>query len=72
MGALTLEVLDLRASSGIAVSPAGDALPAATQSASVVARWTLKREGQADATGFTMLVLEPQRGGWRIVRDASF
>jgi peptidoglycan/xylan/chitin deacetylase (PgdA/CDA1 family)/ketosteroid isomerase-like protein len=72
MGALTLEVLDLQTSSGIAVSPGGDALPAATQSASVVARWTLKRAGRADATGFTMLVLEPQPGGWRIVRDASF
>jgi peptidoglycan/xylan/chitin deacetylase (PgdA/CDA1 family) len=72
MGALTLEVLDLQTSSGTAVSPAGDALPAASQTATVVARWTLKREGQPDATGFTMLVFEPQRGSWRIVRDCSF
>jgi uncharacterized protein (TIGR02246 family) len=72
MGALTLEVLDLQGSNGIAVAPAGDALPAAAQTVTVVARWTLKRAEQKDATGFTMLVLEPQRGGWRIVRDSSF
>lgn len=72
MGALTLDVLDVRGSSGIAVSAVGDALPAAIQSVSVVARWTLKGDGRKDATGFTMLVLAPQPAGWRIVRDASF
>jgi uncharacterized protein (TIGR02246 family) len=72
MGALTLEVLDLHPSSGMAFSPGGEALPAAQQAVTVIARWTLKREGQPEATGFTMLVLEPQRGSWRIVRDSSF
>jgi hypothetical protein len=39
--------------------------------ATVVARWSLHREGQDDASGHTMLVLQRGSDGWRIVQDAS-
>ena len=71
MGALALEVLEMRTAWGTEVSLLGDAVPSRVHSVSVVARWTLRRAGQPDATGLTLVVLRPRRGGWEIVQDAS-
>ncbi|MEO8277396.1 MAG: nuclear transport factor 2 family protein [Thermoanaerobaculia bacterium] len=59
MGALTLEVLELRAAGSDAAT------------ASLVARWTLRFAEKPPASGLTLLVFERQKGGWRIVQDAS-
>ncbi len=71
MGTLTLDVLDMRTAWGTEVSLLGDAVPSRIHSVSVVARWTLRRAGQADASGLTLIVLRPRRDGWEIVQDAS-
>jgi uncharacterized protein (TIGR02246 family) len=71
MGTLALEVLEARPHWGTEVSLLGDAVPGRVQSVSVVARWTIRREGQPDATGLTLIVLRPRGGGWEIVQDAS-
>jgi hypothetical protein len=49
----------------------GDAVPGRIHSVSVVARWTIRRTGQPDATGLTLVVLRPRGNGWEIVQDAS-
>jgi hypothetical protein len=71
MGALALEVVEMRTAWGTEVSLLGDAVPSRIHSVSVVARWTLRRAGQPDASGLTLVVLRPRRGGWEIVQDAS-
>jgi peptidoglycan/xylan/chitin deacetylase (PgdA/CDA1 family)/ketosteroid isomerase-like protein len=71
MGALTLDVVEMRTAWGTEISMLGDAVPSRVHSVTVVARWTLKRAGQAAATGFTMIVLRPHGDGWEIVEDAS-
>jgi uncharacterized protein (TIGR02246 family) len=71
MGALTLEVAELRDLWGPEVTPLGDATPGNIHAASVVARWTLRRPGAPDASGHTLLVLQRALGAWRIVHDAS-
>ncbi|HXY41125.1 MAG TPA: polysaccharide deacetylase family protein [Vicinamibacteria bacterium] len=71
LGALTLEIQEMRAAWGTEVSLLGDAVPGRVQSMSVVARWTLKRPSQPDASGLTLLVLQPRGGRWEIVQDAS-
>ena len=71
MGALAFEVVEVRDLWGQEVTPLGDATPGNVHSASVVARWTLRRPGQPDATGHTLLVLRRALGAWRIVHDAS-
>jgi peptidoglycan/xylan/chitin deacetylase (PgdA/CDA1 family) len=71
MGALTLELLELREVWGPEVTPLGDATPGAVHGARVVARWSLRREGQPDAGGHTLLFLERRGGEWRITHDAS-
>jgi peptidoglycan-N-acetylglucosamine deacetylase len=71
MGTLTLDVLEMRTAWGIEVSLLDDAVPGRVQSVSVVARWTLRRAGQPDATGLTLIVLRPRGEGWEIVQDAS-
>jgi len=71
MGALTLEVQEMRPAWGTEVSLLGDAVPGRVQSMGIVARWTLKRESQPDASGLTLLVLRPRGEGWEIVQDAS-
>ena len=71
MGKLALEVVELRPIWGPEVTPLGDATPGAIHSATVVARWSLQREGQAEASGHTLLVLQRGVDGWRIVQDAS-
>jgi uncharacterized protein (TIGR02246 family) len=71
MGTLTLDLLELRTAWGTEVSLLGDAVPSRVQSVSVVARWTLKRPGQDDASGLTLIVLRPRAGSWEIVQDAS-
>jgi peptidoglycan-N-acetylglucosamine deacetylase len=71
MGALTLEPLDVREAWGNEVSPFGDALPSRTHAVTIAARWTLRREGENDSTGLTLLVLQRRAGKWVIVQDAS-
>ena len=71
MGALTLDVVEMRTAWGTEVSLLGDAVPSRVHSVSVVGRWTLKRAGQPDATGLTLIVLRPHGDGWEIVEDAS-
>ena len=71
MGALTLDVQEARPAWGVEVSLLGDAVPGRVQTVSVVARWTIRRDGQPDASGLTLLVLRPRRDGWEIVQDAS-
>jgi uncharacterized protein (TIGR02246 family) len=71
MGALTLDVVEMRLAWGTEVSLLGDAVPSRVHSVSVVARWTLKRPGGDDASGLTLIVLRPRAGGWEIVQDAS-
>ena len=71
MGALTLEVQEIRPAWGTEVSVFGDAVPGRVQSLGVVARWTIRRPGQPAASGFTLLVLRPSGDGWEIEQDAS-
>jgi hypothetical protein len=47
------------------------AVPSRVHSVSVVARWTLRRAGQPEATGLNLIVLRSRRDGWEIVQDAS-
>jgi uncharacterized protein (TIGR02246 family) len=56
MGALTLEILDVRASGS---------------GASVLARWKLVWPGKEDKSGLTLLYMEKRPDGWRVVHDAS-
>jgi peptidoglycan/xylan/chitin deacetylase (PgdA/CDA1 family)/ketosteroid isomerase-like protein len=71
MGTLSLDILDFRPTWGMEVTPLGDAVPGRIQGASVLARWTLTTSGAPPASGLTLLVLEPRKDGWLIVRDAS-
>jgi peptidoglycan-N-acetylglucosamine deacetylase len=71
MGTLKLEVQDMRPLWGPEVTALGDATPGAVHAATVVARWTLVREGQPDTTGLTALVLQRAGATWRIVQDTS-
>lgn len=72
MGALTLELVELRPLSGVEVTPQGDAVPGSVHGVSVAARWTLRYPKKQKASGLTLLVLRHERAGWRIVQDASF
>ncbi len=56
MGALTLEILDVRAHGA---------------GASVLARWKLVWPGKDEKSGLTLLYLEKRDDGWRILHDAS-
>ena len=71
MGTLTLDVVEMRTAWGTEVSMLGDAVPSRVHSVSVVGRWTLKRDGQPNATGLTLIVLRPRGDAWEIVQDAS-
>ena len=71
MGALALDVARDAHGVGHRGLALGDAVPSRVHSVSVVARWTLRRAGQPDATGLTLVVLRPRRDGWEIVQDAS-
>ncbi len=57
MGALTLEIEELRAANAT--------------SASVLARWTLTWPDKPKAEGLTLIVFFKTGNGWRIVQDAS-
>ncbi len=72
MGALTLEVIEMRPLSGVEVTPQGDAVPGSVHGLSVVARWTLRYPEKEPATGLTLLVLRRDGPAWHIVQDASF
>lgn len=77
MGALTLEVLEVRPGpvpvDALAAAP--DAGPAPTPVvATVVARWRLEYPADAERAtveGHTLLVLHRTGAGWRIAQDAS-
>jgi uncharacterized protein (TIGR02246 family) len=71
MGALTFDIVEIRDVWGPEITPLGDATPGAVQGASVVAKWTLRREGAPEASGHTLLVLHRAGNTWRIVHDAS-
>jgi uncharacterized protein (TIGR02246 family) len=71
MGKLTLEPLHVRDLWGPEVSALGDAEAGNVHSVSVVARWTLDRAGQPQATGHTLLVFRRDAGHWWLVEDAS-
>ena len=71
MGTLSFELVEIRLSAGMEGSVLGSARPAALQSVSVVARWSLAYPDKAAATGLTLLVLRPRGGGWEILQDAS-
>ena len=72
MGALTLEVLELRPAWGMEASVLGDAEPGDVHGASVVARWTLRFPEREPASGLTLIVFHRAAGGrWLIVQDAS-
>jgi ketosteroid isomerase-like protein len=71
MGTLRLEILELRDVWGPEVTPLGDATPGGVHGASVVARWSLQREGAPPSSGHTLIVLQRSGNTWRIVHDAS-
>jgi uncharacterized protein (TIGR02246 family) len=71
MGALRLEIDEIRPIWGIEVTSAGDAVPGRIQGASVAARWTLSYPDRPAATGRTLLVLRREGSRWLIVQDAS-
>ena len=71
MGALDFEIVEIRDVWGPEVTPLGDATPGAVHGASVVARWSLRRQGAAASSGLTLLVLQRSGNTWRIVHDAS-
>lgn len=70
-GQLSFELLEIRLSSGMEITPWGGARPARIQSASVAAHWILTLP-DSTARGLTLLVMRPRRdGAWEIVQDAS-
>jgi len=72
MGTLSFELIEIQLTAGMGAAVLGSARPAAIQGASVAARWTLSYPDREAATGSTLLVLRPRRGGaWEIVQDAS-
>jgi peptidoglycan/xylan/chitin deacetylase (PgdA/CDA1 family)/ketosteroid isomerase-like protein len=71
MGTLKLEVLDVAEVWGPEVTQLGDATPGAVHGARVLARWSLRREGQPESGGHTLLFLERRGAEWRITHDAS-
>jgi uncharacterized protein (TIGR02246 family) len=71
LGALSLEVTEMRLYSGLEDSPLGNAQPSRVHAASVAARWTLSYPDKEPATGLTLIVLQRRQGRWQIVQDAS-
>lgn len=74
MGRLTLDVEELRLTTGPEVSMLGDARPGDVHGARVVARWTLEYPddlSRETLTGLTLIVFERRPDGWVIVEDAS-
>jgi len=72
MGALTLDVLELRPLASLDDTPSGTSVAGRVTAVSVAARWTLKRAQKPPASGLTLLVLRRDGAQWRIVQDASF
>jgi uncharacterized protein (TIGR02246 family) len=71
MGRLQLEVVDVKDVWGPEITPLGDATPGGVHGASVVARWTLRKDGAPPSAGHTLIVLRRTGSAWRIVHDAS-
>jgi peptidoglycan/xylan/chitin deacetylase (PgdA/CDA1 family) len=73
-GQLSIEILELATPTGNEISLLGDARPGRVHGASVVGRWHLTYPDDAtkdSASGMTLIILQRQAKGWRIVRDAS-
>jgi uncharacterized protein (TIGR02246 family) len=71
MGTLQLEIVEMRDVWGPEITPLGDATPGGVHGASVVARWSLRREGTPSSSGHTLIVLQRSGSTWRIIHDAS-
>lgn len=71
MGALTLEIEELRPVWGPDVSMLGDSVPSGIHGVSVAAQWTLVRPAKETLRGWTLLVLHRVGREWKIVQDAS-
>lgn len=71
MGALRLEVVELRPIWGVTPTVLGDSEPGDIHGAGIVARWTLTRAEGDTSSGTTLLLFRRDPQGWRIVQDAS-
>ncbi len=71
MGALTLQIEELRPVWGPDVSMLGDSVPSGIHGVSVAAQWTLVRPTKETLRGWTLLVLHRVGREWKIVQDAS-
>lgn len=71
MGALTLEIEELRPVWGPDVSMLGDSVPSGIHGVSVAAQWTLVRPAKETLRGWTLLMLHRVGREWKIVQDAS-
>jgi len=71
MGALRLEVLEIRPLWGLEPTVLGESEPGGIHGAGVAARWTLTPASGPSASGTTLLLFRRGAEGWRIVQDAS-
>ncbi len=71
MGALRLEVLEIRPLWGLEPTVLGESEPGGIHGAGVAARWTLTPASGQSASGTTLLLFRRGTEGWRIVQDAS-
>ncbi|MFO0723881.1 MAG: SgcJ/EcaC family oxidoreductase [Myxococcota bacterium] len=72
MGALSLDVEEIRLADGYEVTAEGDALPSKVHGASVIMRWRLQFPKKPPAEGLSMIALfVGSDGQWRIAQDAS-
>jgi peptidoglycan-N-acetylglucosamine deacetylase len=71
MGALSLEIREVRLAEGEELTRTGAARPTRVHAASVVARWTLRWPDQPEKSGQTLIVFHRRASGWEIVQDAS-
>ncbi len=72
MGTLTLEPVDVRTPWSNEVTLLGDATPGRVGTVTLVAKWSIARDGAAPSAGHTLLVFRRLEGQWKIVQDASF
>jgi peptidoglycan/xylan/chitin deacetylase (PgdA/CDA1 family)/ketosteroid isomerase-like protein len=71
MGALTLEIIELRLAQGSEFTRTGGAVPSRVHAASVIAKWKLVWPDKSEKSGLTSLYFERRGDGWRIAHDAS-
>jgi uncharacterized protein (TIGR02246 family) len=72
-GTLSFEIIEVRLATWVEVPATRTDASVDVRGASLVARWMIDYPDadQEAASGLTLLVLHPQRDGWRIVQDAS-